>query len=259
VPSFEASRAVAPRLIMLDEAGSTNDELADRAASGGLPAFTALVTAHQTAGRGRRDRGWTTPAGRGLAISVLLPAPPPADAAWLPLAAGLAMRDAVAALLPGADVAVKWPNDVLVGERKVCGVLGRLTAHGVVMGAGVNVRLTRDELPVPTATSLVLEGAVDGPDLDDRLLAGYLARLRGLVDGLLERGAEASGLRAAAAAACSTLGREVRVELPDGSALGGRATAIAPDARLVVRTASGDEAVAAGDVVHVRPASSSPG
>ncbi|GAA2079925.1 biotin--[acetyl-CoA-carboxylase] ligase [Pseudolysinimonas kribbensis] len=254
--NLSRARHCAPELIVLDEAGSTNDELADRAAVEALPPYTALVTAHQTAGRGRRDRGWSTPAGRGLAISVLLPSPPPGEAAWLPLAAGLAMRDSVAALLPHSDVNVKWPNDVLVGERKVCGVLGRLTAQGVVMGAGVNVRLRADELPVPTATSLVLAGAADGPDLDDRLLAGYLARITELVGGLLERGAEASGLRLAVTAACGTLGREVRVELPGGSEFRGRAVAIAPDARLVVRTASGDESVAAGDVVHVRPASS---
>lgn len=255
MPAFDAARTAAPRLIVLESAGSTNDELAARARSGALPAFTALVTTDQTAGRGRRDRGWSMPAGRGLAISVLLPTPSADEAAWLPLAAGLAMCDAIAELAPAVAASVKWPNDVLLGERKVCGVLARLTPHGVVMGAGVNVRLGAEELPVPTATSLVLAGVTDGADLDDRVLAGYLARLAKLVNGLRERGAEGSGLRAAVAAACGTLGREVRVELPDGAELVGRAVAIAADARLVVRTASGaEERVAAGDVVHLRPA-----
>ena len=258
--SFEESQAVAPLLIVLDEAGSTNDELAARAASESLPPYTALVTRNQTTGRGRRDRGWTMPAGRGLAISVLLPSPAPQMAPWLPLAAGVAMRDAVAAVLspavlPAASVALKWPNDVLVAERKVCGVLGRLTPDGVIMGAGLNVRLTAEDLPVPTATSLVLEGVADDDGLDDRMLAGYLTRLRELVESLRASGGEGSGLRAAALAACETIGREVRVELPDGSALVGHAVDIAPDARLVVRTRGGSlESVAAGDVVHVRPA-----
>ncbi|MGN6324963.1 biotin--[acetyl-CoA-carboxylase] ligase [Pseudolysinimonas sp.] len=248
---FPAAEAVAPRLIVLESAGSTNDELAAIAA--GAPAYTTVVTADQTAGRGRRDRAWSTPPGRGLAISVLLPAVAPEEAAWLPLAAGLAMRDAVAPLVPGTAAAVKWPNDVLLDGRKVCGVLGRLDAAGVVMGAGINVRLTEDELPVPTATSLVLAGAVDDDGLDDRVLAGYLARLRELVDGLRERGAEASGLRSGVVAACDTIGREVRVELPDGGTLLGRATGIGPDARLAVRRADGGvEQVAAGDVVHLR-------
>jgi len=253
VPTFPAAQAVVPRLIVRDSAGSTNDELAALAVTEALPAYTTVVTTDQTAGRGRRDRAWSTPPGRGLAISVLIPAPSPDSAAWLPLATGLAMRDAIAPLVPGARVAVKWPNDVLIDGRKVCGVLGRLDAAGVVMGAGVNVRLTEEELPVPTATSLTLVGGVDDGTLDDRVLAGYLSRLRELVEGLREHGADASGLRAAVVAACDTIGREVRVELPDGGALLGRATGIGPDARLTVQRRDGGIAeVAAGDVVHLR-------
>jgi BirA family biotin operon repressor/biotin-[acetyl-CoA-carboxylase] ligase len=193
------------------------------------------------------------PAGRGLAISVLLPLPSADSAAWLPLAAGLAMCEAVAPLVPAARAAVKWPNDVLLDGRKVCGVLGRLDGDGVVMGAGVNVRLAAEELPVPTATSLTIAGAADDGGLDDRLLAGYVRRLRELVDGLREHGAEASGLRAAVVAACDTIGRDVRVELPDGGELLGRATGIGADARLAVRRSDGGVVhVAAGDVVHLR-------
>ena len=251
--SFPAAEAVVPRLIVLASAGSTNDELAALAAAETLAPYTAVVTTDQTAGRGRRDRAWSTPPGRGLAISVLLPLPPVDAAAWLPLATGLAMRDALAPLVPGATAAVKWPNDVLLDGRKVCGVLGRLDAAGVVMGAGVNVRLEEAELPVPIATSLTIAGADDDGTLDDRVLAGYLARVRDLVEGLREHGPEASGLRAAVVAACDTIGREVRVELPDGGAILGRATGIGADARLAVQLADGRvEHVAAGDVVHLR-------
>jgi BirA family transcriptional regulator, biotin operon repressor / biotin---[acetyl-CoA-carboxylase] ligase len=252
VPDFEASHAVVPRLIVLDSVGSTNDALASLAASEELPPYATVVTTDQTAGRGRRDRGWSTPPGRGLAISVLLPIPSADRSGWLPLAAGLAMRDAVVVVLGAGAASVKWPNDVLVDGRKVCGVLGRLEPSGVVLGAGVNVRLTEDELPVPGATSLVLAGA-DDDGLDDRVLAAYLGRLRELVDGLLADGADGSGLRGAVIAACDTIGRDVRVELPGGGELVGAAVDIAADARLVVRTADGrDEHVAAGDVVHLR-------
>lgn len=251
--SFEASHAVAPELIVLEAAGSTNDELAAMAAGGAPAPYTTVVTADQTAGRGRRDRAWSTPPGLGLAISVLLPRVAADRAPWLPLAAGLAMRDAVATVLPaGAAASVKWPNDVLVGGRKVCGVLAQLTPSGVVMGAGLNVRLGEADLPVPTATSLVLAGSADVDDLDDRVLAAYLGRLRELVDGLAAQGAAASGLHRAVEAACDTIGRDVRVELPGGAELRGRATGIAADGRLVVRSGGGDELVAAGDVVHVR-------
>jgi BirA family biotin operon repressor/biotin-[acetyl-CoA-carboxylase] ligase len=251
--TFEASRARVPELIVLDEVGSTNDALAERAP--GLAAYATLVTDRQTAGRGRRDRAWSTAPGRGLAISVLLPPMPLEAMGWLPIIAGLAMRDAAAALLPGRDVSLKWPNDVLVGERKLCGVLAQLAGDRVVMGAGVNTRMRADELPVPTATSLAIEGA-DPDGLDDRILGGYLGRLRALADGYLGAGGDpdASGLRDAVRSACGTLGREVRVELPGGRDLVGTAEDIASDARLVVRTAGGVEAVAAGDVVHLRPA-----
>jgi BirA family transcriptional regulator, biotin operon repressor / biotin---[acetyl-CoA-carboxylase] ligase len=248
---FEASQERVPRLIVLATAGSTNDELADLASAERLEPFTTMVTADQTAGRGRRDRGWTMPAGRGLAISVLLPSLGADAVPWLPLAAGLAMRDAVAGLLPDPSRAtVKWPNDVLVGGRKVCGVLGRLAGGAAVIGAGVNVRLGADELPVPTATSLTLEGAIDD-DLDDRLLAGYLGRLTSLVTALAADGPDE--LRAAVVAACDTIDREVRVELPDGRDLLGRAVGIGRDARLHVASDDGIEQVAAGDVVHLRP------
>ncbi|MFW8746079.1 hypothetical protein, partial [Mesorhizobium japonicum] len=96
-----------------------------------------------------------------------------------------------------------------------------------VMGAGLNVRLGEGDLPVPTATSLVLAGSANVDDLDDRVLAAYLGRLRELVDGLVAQGAAASGLRAAVEAACDTIGRDVRVELPGGAELRGRATGIA--------------------------------
>jgi BirA family transcriptional regulator, biotin operon repressor / biotin---[acetyl-CoA-carboxylase] ligase len=252
VPTFEASQSRVPSLIVLPEAGSTNDELAALAAREPQAPYTTVVTLNQTAGRGRRDRGWSTPPGRGLAISVLLPIPPADRSGWLPLAAGLAMRDAVDAVLGDGAAAVKWPNDVLVGGRKICGVLGRLEPSGVVLGAGLNVRLTEDELPVPGAASLVLAGAADDEELDDRVLSAYLGRLRELVDGLLASGAEASGLRALVTAACDTVGRDVRVELPDGGELRGRASGIAEDGRLVVVADGVETRIAAGDVVHVR-------
>jgi BirA family transcriptional regulator, biotin operon repressor / biotin---[acetyl-CoA-carboxylase] ligase len=256
VARFEASQAAVPQLIVLDQVGSTNDELASRASSGALPPFTTLVTTDQTAGRGRRDRVWSTPPGRGLAISVLLPAVPATRIGWVPLAAGLAMRDSIAALLGDGAASVKWPNDVLIGGRKVSGVLGRVSGSTTVLGAGLNVRLAQDELPIPDATSLVLAGAEDHADLDDSVLAAYLTRLRMHVERLVQDDPIDSGLQAAVVAACETLGRRVRIELPNAPDLEGVAVDIAPDARLVVRTDRGVlHPIAAGDVSHLRPGS----
>ncbi len=254
MPSFAASGAVVPRLIVLDQAGSTNDELEALAAHERLAPYTAMVTTNQTAGRGRRDRSWSTPPGRGLAISLLLPETDRWALPWLPLVAGLAMRDAVAQVIPdAAPAALKWPNDVMIRGRKASGVLGRLLADGrVVMGAGVNLRIAPDELPVPTATSLTIEGA-DEEGLDDRVLSAYLRGISSAVMEIAERRVTAESVARRVDAACDTIGRDVRVELPAGDALVGRAVGIGPDARLMVRREGGGvEMVAAGDVVHLR-------
>ncbi len=252
-----------PHLLQLASIASTNAELARLAGEQELPAFTTLVTDDQTAGRGRRGRSWVAPAGTSLAISVLLrPRGPdgvaldPSRFSWLALAAGIAMTDAVTSVLPDAEVGFKWPNDVQVAGRKVCGVLGELlpSGAGVVMGAGVNVWMSADQLPVPTATSLALEGAV-GDDLPDRILSAYLGRLVELVTAYGDHGGDtdASGLRAAAVERCTTLGREVRAELPGDAELRGSAVGIDELGRLQIRAGSGRvEAVAAGDIIHLR-------
>ncbi len=267
-PQLARSRSAVPRLLWRDTAGSTNSELTALAADPGVPSFTVLVTGDQTAGRGRLDRAWVALAGTALAISVLVRAdalsPEAVEAGalgWLPLAAGAAMSDAVAEVLPpGAAVGVKWPNDVQIGGLKVCGILSELVPAGpssglaVVVGAGLNTRMTAEQLPVPTATSLVLAGA-DPAELEDRVLGAYLRGFADSVTGLLEHGADAgrSGLHAAVAARCSTIGRAVRVELPGGTELHGTAVGIDPLGRLEVRDDSGRvKAVAAGDIVHLR-------
>lgn len=250
------SRGVAPHLQVIASTGSTNADLSDRVRTGGVEPWTVLVTDDQRAGRGRLGRTWTAPPGASLAVSVAVPlAGVDRAAGWIPLAAGLALRDTLATLLPGRAVVVKWPNDVLVvgesGERKICGILAELVDRMVVLGSGINTAMTAEQLPVPTATSLAVEGG--DPDAD-AVLSGYLVRLRGHVDALAARGgdADASGLRAAVIAACSTLGRDVDVELPDGARLGGRATDLDAEGRLVVATGGGPRTVTAGDVVHVR-------
>jgi BirA family biotin operon repressor/biotin-[acetyl-CoA-carboxylase] ligase len=260
---FPLSRAVVPRLDVLDTAGSTNDELV-RGATGAdaalWPDLAVIVTDNQTTGRGRLGRSWVSPAGKSLAISVLLrPAARVGSAlpvdrfGWFPLLAGLAMTRAVTAVVP-SGVSLKWPNDVLIGGKKVCGILSELLpdASGVVIGAGLNVSLGEDDLPVETATSLLLAG-VEQPD-PDAVLAAYLTELTGLGGNFLAAGGDvgASGLLSAVTERCETIGRPVRVELPSGLPLLGTATAIDQDGRLIVETNTGVTAVAAGDVTHLR-------
>ncbi len=236
------ARALAPdgwRVEVMASAGSTNEVVAERARSG-EGAGLVVVAEEQTAGRGRLERRWVSPPRAGLTLSVLLrPGLSAARLPWVPLWGGLAVARALREHT-GVDAVLKWPNDVLVGGRKVCGLLAEAPGGGaVVLGIGLNVSTRTDELAVPTATSLLLEGA---STLDRDTV------LRALLRTLTEVLAEASpdGYRAL----CSTVGARVRVELPGGDAVEGLAEGVDDDGRLVVQ----GRAYGAGDVVHLRGA-----
>lgn len=241
------------RLDVVAETGSTNEDLVARARAG-EPAGSVLITGYQSAGRGRRGRSWTAPPGTAVAVSVLVaPAVPPARWTWLPLLAGLAVTEAVRRLT-GLPAVLKWPNDVLVWERKVSGILAELveTPDGpaCVVGMGINVNLSADDLPVPTATSLGL--LTDGsPPSRQRVVVTVLRALSLLLREWEARGDDTS-FAAAYVARCDTIGRRVQVLLPDGRVLEGEAEAVDADGRLVVQTDQRREAVGAGDVVHLR-------
>jgi BirA family biotin operon repressor/biotin-[acetyl-CoA-carboxylase] ligase len=249
-PPLDADRLITPvdwSVEIVEEAASTNSTVAYRARRGAGEGLV-VVAEHQTAGRGRLDRTWETPARAALTLSVLLvPRAAAADWPWLPLMTGYAVARALRQT--GAAAALKWPNDVLLEDRKVAGILTERvdtpTGPSVVVGIGVNVDLTRDELPHDNATSLALEGV----DVDrTALLTGVLRNLRLEYDAF-GRG-ELAALRTAYAGACVTLGREVRVELPTGETLTGQATGIDEGGRLLVTGPSGIVPVSAGDVVH---------
>jgi BirA family biotin operon repressor/biotin-[acetyl-CoA-carboxylase] ligase len=261
-PPLDEARVVAglgpdPGLVVeiLAEAPSTNAVVAARAREG-APEGLVVVADHQTAGRGRLDRTWETPPGTALTFSLLLrPTAPAAAWPWLPLLTGYAVAEALAGRGYGAGV--KWPNDVLIGERKVAGILVERveTPDGpaAVVGVGLNTAMTAAELPVPTATSLLLEsGAAEPPDRAE-VLADVLTGIRETYGEWVLGGAAATEeLAVSYAAACRTLGRDVRVDLPDGTTLEGRAVAVDATGRLVVEAADGRHEVGAGDVVHVR-------
>ncbi|MBB5632685.1 BirA family biotin operon repressor/biotin-[acetyl-CoA-carboxylase] ligase [Cryobacterium mesophilum] len=250
-------------LVVLDEVPSTNDELVARAATQTLDEFTVIASLNQTAGRGRLGRTWAAPPGTSLAVSVLLRprerAVPLERYGWIPLLAGRAMATAVGRLVPSGDVALKWPNDVLIGGRKVAGVLSELLpdARSVVVGAGVNLTIPTESLPVPTATSLLLNGATaSAEELADLALVGYLDELKRGWQEFTSATSDAdfARFRAGLGAACSSLGRSVQVSLPDGSHLVGTAVDLDDAGRLRLRVHSDGsmQTVAAGDVTHLR-------
>jgi BirA family transcriptional regulator, biotin operon repressor / biotin---[acetyl-CoA-carboxylase] ligase len=232
------------------ETGSTNADLLTAAAAG-APAGTVLVAELQTGGRGRLGRSWESPAGAGLTFSVLLrPAPPVSTWGWLPLLTGLALARTL-----GSAARLKWPNDLLFGSRdgKVAGILVQSGNGAVAVGIGLNVSTRQEELPVETATSLLLEGH---RELDRaELLVDFLARFDGLYTGWQAHGGDArsSGLADGYRAGCATLGSEVSVELGTHTIFG-RAVDLDDGGRLLVQPTGGGAPVgiAAGDVTHVR-------
>ena len=230
--------------------GSTNADVA-AAARGGAQSGLVLVSDHQSAGRGRFTRVWEAPPGTSLAISALLRPPPGVPAkrwSWLPLLTGLAVADGLR-VATGIRSEVKWPNDVLIDGRKVCGILAERVAGAAgaaaVIGMGVNTSLAEHQLPVQTATSLALAGA----DVEPGEVAASI--LEALGEWYL-RWLDGADLRADYAARCSSVGRTVRVQQSVTESVVGEATGVDADGRLLVMVAGRLLRFAAGDVAHLR-------
>jgi len=246
-------------VVVVERTGSTNTDCAARARAG-APEGLVLAAEEQTAGRGRLDRTWLSPARAALTFSVLLRpvGVPPVRRGWLPLLVGVAAATA-ARQVSGLDVRLKWPNDLLLGPRKLAGILAEQSGGAVIAGIGVNVSASRGELPATgaaalSATSLLLEGSAS---LDrERLLGEILAQIerwyQAWRDTQIPGDPQASGLRTAYLGLCSTVGRDVRADLPAGTVIRGTAAGIDMDGRLIVRTPDGEVAVSAGDVRHLR-------
>jgi BirA family biotin operon repressor/biotin-[acetyl-CoA-carboxylase] ligase len=191
-----------------------------------------VVAEHQTAGRGRAGRSWTDVPGAMLMFSALLRGIPIERAPLLSLAAGLAVARAI-----DGDARLKWPNDVRIGGRKVCGVLGEAAADFVVIGIGVNVGHSEGDLPAELEATSLRIARGEAPRRDE-LLVAILRELDALVG---------SDFLDDYRSRCETIGSKVRVELPDTS-YEGIAEAVREDGSLVVD----GKPVVAGDVVHVR-------
>lgn len=247
------------RVDVMAETGSTNADLAARARLGEEPG-AVLITDFQSSGRGRQGRTWSAPPGTSIAMSVLVR---PERVAvhrwtWLPLLTGLAVSDALRQGV-GLPAVLKWPNDVLVLDRKLCGILAERvetsTGPACVVGMGLNVTLTEADLPVPTASSLAIAAeklgvpglVLERTTLVTHILVSLERILRHwttvnddavLVEPYVER--------------CSTIGRPVRVLLAGDAVVEGVAEAVDNAGRLVVRTDTGTQTFSAGDVLHLR-------
>ncbi len=236
------------RILRVSVTGSTNADLLARARSG-EPAGMVLLADHQTAGRGRLDRRWEAPPGANVLASVLLRPTRPVDR-WFhsTLALGLAVVEACRSL--GLVASLKWPNDVLVGDAKLAGILAEADGLGaLVIGLGCNVAWPVGD-DMPGATSLAAHGIECTPaDFLDLVLD----RFDDTTPDLLER----------YRACCATIGRRVHLDLPNGEVVHGLATGVDDDGLLMVEVATDATSAGApafvtrrfsvGDVVHARP------
>lgn len=239
-----------------ERVGSTND-LAKELARGGAPEGLLVLADEQTSGKGRLGRSWSTPPGAALAMSLVLrPEMPPYHAPRITLAAAVAVCEAVRELT-GLPAGIKWPNDVQLGGRKLCGILTEMEAEMervafVVLGVGVNVSLRREEMDPAfreSATSLALEGArVRRADLArailTRLESAYGEMIAGNWSLVLDRWRALS----------VTLGAGVRVLRVDGStAVEGVAEAVDEEGALLVRDGAGELHRVFSGEVSIRP------
>src|SRR5690242_718913 len=206
------------QVTVVDTTVSTNADLAE-AARAGEPEELVLVAEQQTAGRGRLDRQWESPPRAGLTFSALLrPSLEPAQLSLLPLIAGLATVEALLAV-GGVEAKLKWPNDVLVDGFKLGGLLVEVAGGAAVVGIGLNVSTREEELPFPTATSLLLCG---GHTDREPLLKEVLRALARRYTSWRWSGDPGSVLPAYRER-CETIGREVELELPGGDMVRGTA------------------------------------
>jgi BirA family biotin operon repressor/biotin-[acetyl-CoA-carboxylase] ligase len=238
---------------VLAETPSTNAVVA-AAAAGGQAEGLVVAAEYQSSGRGRLGRTWTTPPRSAGRVCVLL-RPVTVEAArwpWLGLLVPLAVAAAVRAVAE-VPAQVKWPNDVLVEDRKLAGILlERIEGPAAVVGIGLNVTLRESEKPHEAATSLELEKAAT----TDRatVMSAVLRELASRYQSWVSSNGDPDVVLPEYRELSATLGRAVRVELPDGTFLEGTARDLADDGRLIVDTADGPRPLAAGDVTHLRTA-----
>lgn len=230
------------RVSVVDLTASTQDDLVNKVNAGEAKSGDVIVANYQSAGRGRLDRTFLAPPSTALLFSLYLhPKRSRDDWGFIPLLAGYSIADTLRKV--NAHVSIKWPNDLLIDEMKLGGIIATATGSGVVVGIGINVSMTVDELPVETATSLTVAGVskVDRNFLLPLLLNAFendfLAWDQG--ESFLDKYSKLS----------ATHGREVTVSGPAESTIQSRAESFDEQGRLHLEDG---QIVTVGDVIHLR-------
>lgn len=230
------------RVSVVDLTASTQDDLMKKITAGDSRNGEVIVANFQSAGRGRLDRTFSAPASTALLFSLyLIPERSRENWGFIPLLAGLSVARTLSEV--GEKISIKWPNDLLIGEKKVAGIISTLHGQGVIVGIGLNVSMTSEELPVPNATSLQLEGftTLDRNQLIAMILESLEEDFAGWDQG--------SSFRKQYLAYSSTIGSNVQIELPDGVNLQSKAVSIDELGQLQLEDG---QSIFVGDVIHLR-------
>lgn len=232
------------RVSVVEVTGSTQDDLYEQVSAGKALPKTILASEFQTSGRGRLDRSFDAASHSALTFSLYVePQVDKSEWSFLTLLAGLSVHEALRALDPNVKVGVKWPNDLLIGEKKFAGMIAQATDKGVVLGIGINVGMSQEELPVENATSLSIEGFTN---LDrNEILASIINHF----EINMQMWELDQSFLAAYREASVTIGKEVSVTIPGGEVIESKAVDISDTGALML--ANGKE-VTVGDVVHLR-------
>ena len=242
VVNLEKSLVVDPSLVFLESIDSTNLELARLLSTSVKPDLFAVLAAEQIAGRGRLERSWVSEPGKSISLSVLLKPTEIVEQGLVPLFVGSCVARALSTIT-SKEAGVKWPNDVQIDGRKICGVLSELTDQGVIAGIGVNLD---SQQGAPETACAVSDFA--GADFDE-VSAMVLAELRaGWLRWLSEGNDYALGLIRSTSV---TIGMRVRAIMPSEEEVVGTAVSIESDGRLRIE-GSETHLVSAADVWHLR-------
>ena len=247
-----------PQILHFDSLPSTNLEAAKRAAEGAAEGL-CVVAGEQTAGRGRRERHWVSPLGAGLYFSISL-RPQFDQTRWplLTLMAAVAVHDALLAAC-SLETDIKWPNDILANERKLCGILAETveTADGSAAIIGIGINLTKEAVPEELRSAATSLEEMTGQKIDgEKVLAELMKAIAERYQVLQSEGGTEHTIREWCANSSFAFDRQVRVSLHDDSFVG-VTRGLDNDGALRVELSDGRiKQVRAGDVTALRSATS---
>ena len=232
------------RVKVVDVTESTQDDIAVSATLGEAHHGDVVVAEYQSKGRGRLDRTFEAASGASLTFSFFIK-PMRENSYWsfLPLLSGIAVHRALESLDPNILTSIKWPNDLLIGDKKIAGIIAQTSGPGVVIGIGLNVGMTRDELPVPHASSLKLNGYAQ---LNRNLILAEILNQFELVFKEWDLGRDFVDEYMSLS---STIGVEIEAQLPGGVIHSGVAEKVDHHGALILGSGT---VITAGEIVHLR-------